>query len=71
MANDGGDQGEYLMIGGSNKACLLYTKDGVKLGKHTTIYISFIPVFLYPCFSLNTANSIQVFFSSCNPAHLI
>ena len=25
-------QGEYLMIGGSNKACLLYTKDGVKLG---------------------------------------
>jgi len=25
-------QGEYLMIGGSNKACLLYTKEGVKLG---------------------------------------
>ncbi len=25
-------KGEYLMIGGSNKACLLYTKDGVKLG---------------------------------------
>ena len=24
--------GEYLLIGGSNKACLLYTKDGVKLG---------------------------------------
>ena len=28
--------GEYLMIGGSNKACLLYTKDGVKLG--TVVY---------------------------------
>ncbi len=27
------EQGEYLMIGGSNKACILYTKDGVKLGK--------------------------------------
>ena len=25
-------KGEYLMIGGSNKACILYTKDGVKLG---------------------------------------
>ena len=25
-------KGEYLLIGGSNKACLLYTKDGVKLG---------------------------------------
>lgn len=25
-------KGEYLLIGGSNKACVLYTKDGVKLG---------------------------------------
>ena len=25
-------KGEYILIGGSNKACLLYTKDGVKLG---------------------------------------
>ena len=25
-------KGEYLMVGGSNKACLLYTRDGVKLG---------------------------------------
>ena len=25
-------KGEYLMIGGANKACILYTKDGVKLG---------------------------------------
>ena len=25
-------KGEYLMIGGSNKACILYTRDGVKLG---------------------------------------
>ena len=25
-------KGEYLLVGGSNKACLLYTKDGVKLG---------------------------------------
>ena len=25
-------KGEYLMVGGSNKACVLYTRDGVKLG---------------------------------------
>ncbi len=25
-------KGEYLMVGGSNKACVLYTKDGVKVG---------------------------------------
>lgn len=25
-------KGEYLMIGGSNKGCILYTRDGVKLG---------------------------------------
>ena len=25
-------KGEYLMVGGSNKACILYTRDGVKLG---------------------------------------
>ena len=25
-------KGEYLMIGGSNKATLLYTREGVKLG---------------------------------------
>ena len=24
-------KGEYLMVGGSNKACVLYTKDGVKV----------------------------------------
>ena len=26
-------KGEYLLLGGSNKASMLYTKDGVKLGK--------------------------------------
>lgn len=25
-------KGEYLLVGGSNKACLLYTREGVKLG---------------------------------------
>ena len=25
-------KGEYLMVGGSNKACVLYTRDGVRLG---------------------------------------
>ncbi len=24
-------KGEYLMVGGSNKSCVLYTKDGVKV----------------------------------------
>ncbi len=24
-------KGEYLMVGGSNKACVLYTKEGVKV----------------------------------------
>lgn len=25
-------KGEYLLVGGSNKSCLLYTREGVKLG---------------------------------------